>query len=71
MSFIGYSHLILIISGQMFDITAAQKKLWELNRHSTLLVSNIFSYEIHPPDYRKLHAHSALTRTEKKTLSLQ
>ena len=32
MSFISYPHLILLISGQTFKVTAAQEKLWELNR---------------------------------------
>ena len=31
MSFISYSYLILLISGQTFEITLAYEKFWELN----------------------------------------
>ena len=32
MSFISYSHFILIISGQTFEVTVVHEKFWELNR---------------------------------------
>ena len=32
MSFVSYSHLILLISGQTFEVTVVHKKFWELNR---------------------------------------
>ena len=31
MSFVSYSHLILLISDQMFKVTIAHEKIWELN----------------------------------------
>ena len=30
MSFVSYPHLILLISGQTFEVTVAQKKFWKL-----------------------------------------
>ena len=32
MGFAGYPHLVLLISGQPFEVTIVQKKFWELNR---------------------------------------
>jgi len=32
MSFVSYPHLILLISGQMFEVTITREKFWELNR---------------------------------------
>ena len=31
MSFVSYPHLILLISGQTFEVTVAHEKFWELN----------------------------------------
>ena len=33
MGFVSYPHLILLISGQTFEVTVAHKKFWELNKN--------------------------------------
>ena len=41
MCFVSYSYLILLISGQMFEVTVVLKTFWELNETTLYLAVNI------------------------------
>ena len=37
MNFVSYPHLILLISGQTFEVTVARENFWDLNRYGKLI----------------------------------